>query len=253
MTEMDFLRKYDASQFERPSVTVDIVVFTIIDNILKTLLIKRGQPPFAGYWALPGGFVKMDETLEDAASRELEEETGVRPREIYLEQLYTFDDPKRDPRTRVITVAYFALVVSSKIRPFVTGREGIKEVRWFSVHNPPSEIAFDHRKILGYSLKRLKNKLEYTAVGLELMPATFTLTNLQHLYEAILNEKLDKRNFRKKILSMGILQPTGAYMKGVHRPAMLYRFRRAKSASTFKKIKFEREPRGASQRYQGSH
>jgi len=240
--EMEFLRKYDASQFERPSVTADIVVFTIMDNDLKTLLIKRGQPPFAGYWALPGGFVKMDETIERAAGRELEEETGVEPSEVYLEQLYTFGDPKRDPRTRVITVAYFALVVSSKIQPFVTGREGIKEVRWFSVHNLPDNIAFDHRKIIDYSLRRLKNKLEYTAVGLELLPSAFTLTDLQNLYEAILNEKLDKRNFRKKVLSMGILQPTRRYKKGVHRPALLYMFKRAKSTSTFKSVKFEREP-----------
>jgi 8-oxo-dGTP diphosphatase len=239
---MEFLRKYDASMFERPSVTVDIVVFTITDGGLKTLLIKRGQPPFAEYWALPGGFIKMDETLEDAAGRELEEETGVKPQEVYLEQLYTFGAPKRDPRTRVITVAYFALVVSSKIQPFVTGREGIKEVRWFSAHNPPADIAFDHGKILDYSLKRLRNKLEYTAVGLELLPSAFTLTELQNLYEAILNEKLDKRNFRKKVLSMGILQTTKRYKKGVHRPAMLYRFKRAKPASTFKRVKFEREP-----------
>jgi 8-oxo-dGTP diphosphatase len=200
-SEMEFLRKYDASQFERPSVTVDIVVFTIMDGELKTLMVKRGQPPFANHWALPGGFVKMDETLEAAAGRELEEETGVKPDEVYLEQLYTFGEPKRDPRTRVITVAYFALVIS---------------------------------------LRRLRNKLEYTAVGLELLPPAFTLTELQNLYEAILNERLDKRNFRKKVLSIGILQPTKSYKKGGHRPAMLYRFKRTKSASTFKRIKFER-------------
>jgi 8-oxo-dGTP diphosphatase len=239
-SEMEFLRKYDASQFERPSVTVDIVVFTIMDGELKTLMVKRGQPPFANHWALPGGFVKMDETLEAAAGRELEEETGVKPDEVYLEQLYTFGEPKRDPRTRVITVAYFALVISSKIRPFVTGSEGIKEVRWFPVHDLPADIAFDHSKILDYSLRRLRNKLEYTAVGLELLPPAFTLTELQNLYEAILNERLDKRNFRKKVLSIGILQPTKSYKKGGHRPAMLYRFKRTKSASTFKRIKFER-------------
>jgi 8-oxo-dGTP diphosphatase len=239
-SEKEFLKKYDASQFERPSVTVDIVFFSIIDGELRTLLIKRGQPPYSGYWALPGGFVKMDETLEEAAMRELEEETGINSRDVYLEQLYTFGEPKRDPRTRVITVAYFALVDSSKIRPFVTGKEEIKEINWSSVHKPPSNLAFDHRKILDYALKRLKYKLEYSAVGLELLPDAFTLTDLQSLYETILNEKLDKRNFRKKILSIGIIQSTKGYKKGGHRPAMLYRFKGTKPASTFKRTKFER-------------
>jgi 8-oxo-dGTP diphosphatase len=237
--EREFLKKYDASKFERPSVTVDVVVFSVVEGELRTILIKRGQPPFQGHWALPGGFVKMDETLEDAALRELEEETGIKPDDVYLEQLYTFGEPKRDPRTRVITVAYFALVDSSKIQPFVTGNEEIREVNWSSVHDPPSNLAFDHRKILDYALKRLKYKLEYTAVGLELLPETFTLTDLQNLYEAILNEKLDKRNFRKKILSMGIVQPTRGYKKGGHRPAALYMFKGIKPASTFKRTKFE--------------
>lgn len=238
-SEIEFLKRYDASKFERPSVTVDVVVFSVVEGELRTILIKRGQPPFKGYWALPGGFVKMDETLEDAALRELQEETGIKPDDVYIEQLYTFGELKRDPRTRVITVAYFALVDSSKVQPFVTGNEEIGEVSWSPVHNPPSNLAFDHKKILDYALKRLKYKLEYTAVGLELLPETFTLTDLQNLYEAILNEKLDKRNFRKKILSMGIVQPTKGYKKGGHRPAALYRFKGTKPASAFKRTRFE--------------
>jgi 8-oxo-dGTP diphosphatase len=236
----EFLEGYDASEFERPSVTVDLVMFTAMDRSLKVLLIRRGQQPFSGSWALPGGFVGMEETLEEAAARELEQETGVSAEGVYLEQLYTFGDPGRDPRTRVITVAYFALVDSSAVTPKVTGQEEISDVRWFSVRELPKDMAFDHRTILEYAVKRLRNKLEYTAVGLELLPDQFTLSELQSLYETILGEKLDKRNFRKKTLSMGILQPTKGYRKGGHRPAMLYQFKHAKHSSTFKRTRFER-------------
>ena len=239
-SQKGFLEGYDASEFDRPSVTVDLVMFTVMVSSLKVLLIRRGQEPFSGSWALPGGFVRMDETLEEAAVRELEEETGVSAEGGYLEQLCTFGDPGRDPRTRVITVAYFALVDSSVITPMVTGQEGISEVQWFSVRELPKEMAFDHKTILEYALKRLRNKLEYTAVGLELLPDQFTLTELQSLYETILGGKLDKRNFRKKMLSMGVLQPTKGYRKGGHRPAMLYRFRDGRPSSTFKRTKFER-------------
>ena len=235
-----FLGEYDASDFDRPSVTTDLVVFTVMDGALKVLLVKRGQQPFSGCWALPGGFVKMEESLEQAAARELEEETGVDAGDVYLEQLYTFGDPGRDPRTRVITVAYFALVDPSRIEPRVTGEEDIRDVRWIPVHDLPKDMAFDHGKILEYAHRRLKNKLEYTAVGLELLPGLFTLTELQNLYETILGEKLDKRNFRKKILAMGILQPTKGYRRGGHRPAVLYRFKRTRPSSTFKRNRFER-------------
>jgi 8-oxo-dGTP diphosphatase len=240
VSQKGFLESYDASEFDRPSVTVDIVMFTVIEGELKVLFVKRGQQPFAGRWALPGGFVRMDESLEEAAARELEEETGVRAKDVYLEQLYTFGDPRRDPRTRVITVAYFALVDSAKIGPRVTGQEGISDVQWLPVRSLPEGIAFDHKDILEYALKRLRNKLEYTVVGFELLPEQFTLPELQGLYENILGETLDKRNFRKKVLSMGILWPTGGYRKGGYRPAVLYRFKGTKPASTFKRTRFER-------------
>jgi 8-oxo-dGTP diphosphatase len=238
--EKKFLKEYDIAKFERPSVTVDLVIFTVIDNELKVLLIKRGMPPFEGYWALPGGFVRIDESLREAARRELKEETGINPDEFYLEQLYTFGEPKRDPRARVITVAHYALVDSRKIKPYVTGMEEIKAVQWHHAHNLPEKLAFDHKDIINYAITRLKYKLEYTAVGLELLPEFFTLTDLQKLYEEILNEKLDKRNFRKKIFSMDIIEATKQFKKGGHRPAMLYKFKKAKPPiSTFKKTKFE--------------
>lgn len=226
----------ELEKFPRPSVAVDIVVFTIIRNELKVLLIKRGQPPFAGMFSLPGGFVRIDESLESAAFRELEEETSVK--DVYLEQLYTFGAPKRDPRGRVISVSYFALVDSAKIKPMLTGNEMIENVGWFALTELP-KLAFDHDEIVKYALKRLRYKLEYTAVGLELLPDNFTLTDLQKLYEIILNQKLDKRNFRKKILSMGLLEQTKTFKKGAHRPAMLYKFKKAKPLSTFRGFRFE--------------
>ena len=238
-SQKQFLKEYDVSEFERPSVTVDLVMFTVMEGALKVLMVRRGQQPFSECWALPGGFVRMDETLEDAAARELAEETGVDSQGVYLEQLYTFGEPGRDPRTRVITVAYFALVDSSKTKPHITGQESISDVQWFTVSDLPSKIAFDHGDILEYALKRLRNKLEYTAVGLELLPELFTLTELQNLYETILGENLDKRNFRKKALSMGILEESGSYRKGGHRPAMQYRFKKTRPTSTFKRTRFE--------------
>ncbi|MCB8982987.1 MAG: NUDIX hydrolase [Ardenticatenaceae bacterium] len=213
---------YDATKFERPSVTVDVVIFSLVDNDLQVLLVKRKYPPFAGVWAIPGGFVRMEESLEDAAVRELAEETGVT--DVYIEQLYTFGAPHRDPRTRVITVAYFALVPHDAIqhRP----GDDAAETAWFSMFDLP-ELAFDHAQILSYALQRLRYKLEYTAVGFELLPDAFTLSELQHAYEIILGEQLDKRNFRRKILSSEVLEETGRKKKeGEGRPAMLYRYRK---------------------------
>ncbi len=208
--------KYDLP--EKPSVTVDIILFTVKDNELKALLVKRAIEPFKDMWAIPGGFILVDESLEDAARRELLEETNVK--DVYLEQLYTFGDTKRDPRTRVITVAYFALVNAEKFE--LKASTDVKDVRWFSAYDPP-QLAFDHKKILEYALKRLGWKLEYTTVAFSLLPEEFTLTELQKIYEIIFNKKLDKRNFRKKIKSLELVKETKQYKEDVaHRPPKLY-------------------------------
>ncbi len=212
---------YDPSKYERPSVTTDVVIFSLVGNDLKVLLIKRGGRPFLDMWALPGGFIQMDESLEEAAARELEEETGVS--DVYIEQLFTFGEPDRDPRTRVITVAYFALVPYGAIqhRP----GDDATETSWFSVFELP-ELAFDHGTIIDYALTRLRYKLEYTSVGFELLPNVFTLSELQKAYEIILGEKLDKRNFRRKISGAGILEETGRKKTEGGRPAQLYQYKK---------------------------
>jgi len=202
-----------------PAVTVDITVFTVRNDQLNVLLIKRALEPYQGEWALPGGFINLSESLEEAAERELSEETGVSG--VYLEQLFTFGEPKRDPRERVVTVAYYALIPSDTLElKAATDAEG---VGWFNVDKLP-ELAFDHDDILEMALDRLKAKLEYSTIALQLMPETFTLTELQHVYELIAREVLDKRNFRKRILAFAVIEPTGEEKReGPHRPAKLYR------------------------------
>jgi 8-oxo-dGTP diphosphatase len=208
-------------------VTVDIVIFTIQEGVLKVLLIKRRIPPFLGQTAIPGGFVLKDEDLDQAALRELKEETGVS--DVYLEQLYSFGKPDRDPRGRVVTVAYFALI--SPDRKLTAGSDAAAAA-WYSIdHLPP--LAFDHETILNYALERLRNKLEYTTVGFQLLPEKFTLTELQEVYEAILGKKLDKRNFRRKMSVLKILKPLSEHRRGGQRPAQLYRF----VAARFEKLK----------------
>jgi len=220
MTETE-AAMYDPSKYDRPSVTVDLVVFTLLQGTLHVLLIKRRSWPFAGMWALPGGFVRIEEPLEEAARRELREETGVED-DVYLEQLYTFGDPGRDPRTRVITVAYLALVPAGRYRLHATTDAELAD--WFPAYEPP-RLAFDHQQILDYAIVRLRYKLEYTALAFELLPEEFTLTELQEVYEHVLNEELDKRNFRRKVLSADVLEETDRRRVGEHRPARLYRFR----------------------------
>jgi 8-oxo-dGTP diphosphatase len=204
-------------------VTVDIVVFTVNEHKLKVLLIQRGIPPFKGQYALPGGFVLANETLDAAAFRELREETGTD--NAYLEQLYTFGDPKRDPRGRVVTVAYYALVPARK-SPLLAGTDAAS-AGWFFVEALPP-LAFDHGGIIDYAVNRLKNKLDYTNVGFELLPKKFTLSTLQMLHEAILGKSLDKRNFRRKILAMGLLTATKEMEITGRKPARLYAFRSPK-------------------------
>jgi 8-oxo-dGTP diphosphatase len=199
---------------------VDCVVFGLDEQELKVMLIQRGLPPFEGKWALPGGFVRVDETLDEAARRELEEETGLR--KIFLEQLSTFSAVDRDPRERVVSVAYYALV---NLRDHqVHAATDARDAGWFGVPDVPS-LAFDHAEILRVALDRLRGKLRYQPVGFELLPKKFTLSELQRLYELVLERTLDKRNFRKRVLAMDLIEETDEVQQDVaHRAARLYRF-----------------------------
>lgn len=209
-------------KYPRPALTVDCVVFGLNADELKVLLIQRGLAPFAGKWALPGGFVRDGEDLEAAARRELQEETGLE--RLYLEQLYTFGAPSRDPRERVVTVAYYALV-SQREHPAKAASDA-QCAAWHPARHPPP-LAFDHGEILQTALTRLQGKVRYQPIGFELLPPKFTLTQVQRLYEIILNRELDKRNFRKKFLSLDVLEELDEYQQGVaHRAARLYRFDR---------------------------
>ena len=206
-------------EYARPALAVDCAVFGL-DESLKVLLIERGLDPFKGSWALPGGFVEMDESLDQAARRELEEETSLK--NVFLEQLYTFSQPDRDPRARVVSVGYFALVRLSDHR--LQAATDAIDAKWFDVQKLP-KLAFDHAKILKMAKERLQGKVRYQPIGFELLPKKFTLRQLQQLYEVVLERELDKRNFRKKILSMGILKELEEMESGVaHRAARLYRF-----------------------------
>lgn len=213
----------DLHEYPRPAVTVDCVVFgmDLEARDLRVLLIQRDREPFAGRWALPGGYVHIDESLEQAARRELAEEANLR--EIYLEQLYTFGEVDRDPRGRIITVAYYALVKLSNYQ--VHGSTDARDAAWFSAEEFFTPLAFDHDQIVAVARARLRNKVRYEPIGFELLPPKFTLTQLQSLYEIVLGTTLDKRNFRKKILSLGLLVPLDEIEKDVmHRAARLYRF-----------------------------
>jgi 8-oxo-dGTP diphosphatase len=206
-------------QFPHPAVTTDIVIFTVRDQQLKVLLIKRKGAPFKGRWALPGGFVNIDEDLEQCAKRELAEETGVKG--VYLEQLYTFGAPKRDPRERVISVAYFALIPSQK--QTLKAASDAESVDWFVIDELP-KLAFDHQDIIDIAHQRLVAKLDYSTLAFQFMPKEFTLSELQTVYEIILRQEVDKRNFRKWVLALGNIEETGNERReGPHRPAKLYR------------------------------
>jgi len=214
-----------STEFPRPGVTADVILFTLSRGTLRVLLVRRRNPPHRGRWALPGGFVEIDEPLEDAARRELREETGVAVKA--LEQLYTFGDPRRDPRSRVITVAYFALIDSERLR--LRPASDAADASWHPVFRLP-RLAFDHREIVGVALRRLRAKLAYSTVGFHLLPERFTLTELQRVYEIILRRRLDKRNFRRSVLSLNLLRPaSGSRKNGAHRPARLYSFRRSRT------------------------
>jgi 8-oxo-dGTP diphosphatase len=209
--------------YEQPAVTVDLVIFTVNNEELKVLLVKRALDPFSGAWSIPGGFLKLGESLDEAAIRVMKEKTGVK--EVYLEQLYTFGNPARDPRTRVITVTYFALVPWQNLKQ--PGSSKVTDLEWHPVDQLPAQLAFDHREILDYAISRLRAKAGYSNIVYGLLPLRFRLSDLQKMYESIINKELDKRNFRKRMLATGLLEVTGKKeLKGAHRPAMLYRFKK---------------------------
>ena len=203
----------------RAVLTTNIVVFSLRDEQLKLLLVRRRNPPFRGCWSLPGGVVGEDEDIEANAMRKLAEGTGVTG--LYLEQLCTFGDPGRDPRERVVSVAYYALAPSERLRLRDNGDSD--DVAWFAVDALP-ELAFDHRKMVDVAHQRLAAKLDYSTIAFQFMPERFTLSDLQNVYEMILNRSLDKRNFRKRMLAMDQIRQTGEVRRnGSHRPARLYR------------------------------
>jgi len=221
--------------YPMPCVACDIILFgyDVDSRELNVLLIERKEEPFMAHWALPGGHINMKETLEQTALRELEEETGTPSEAVHLEQLYTFGDPGRDPRGRYVSVAYMALVDLSTFPKAMAGSDA-KAIGWFPIIqnrlSPSSleigalpELAFDHLQIIDTALERLQGKIVYQPVAFNLLPNRFTLTMLQDAYECILCKSLDKRNFRKKVLGLGILKPCGR-QKGSHRPATLYSF-----------------------------
>lgn len=207
-------------EYPRPSLTVDCIIFGLDESSrLKVLLIQRAKDPFKNHWALPGGFVDEDETLEAAALRELQEETGVS--DVFIEQLFTFGTPGRDPRGRVVTVAYYALINLAEHK--IGADTDAQDVKWFPINELPP-LAFDHAEILDTAINRLRSKLRYQPVGFELLAEKFTLTQLQKLYETILDKELNKRNFRTKILKMDILKEENILRGVAHRPAQLYSF-----------------------------
>ncbi len=213
------------ANFDKYAVATDIVIFTIKNDDLKVLLIKRKNQPFKNMWAIPGGFVRQNESVDVAAIRELKEETGVSS--VYIEQLYTYGEIDRDPRGRVISVAYFAILNGSDKVKLKATTDAL-DVGWFSVLYLP-DLAFDHKKIIEYAKLRLKYKLEYTVTGFQLIPREFTLSELQKVYEIVLGHKFDKRNFWKKIKQLDIVESIDKEKKdGAHRPAKIYKLKREK-------------------------
>ena len=233
--EQEFLDAYDPAAFEHPSLAVDVAILTVIDGGLEVALVERKEHPDRGRWSLPGGFVLMDESLDTAANRVLREKAGLE--DVYLEQLYTFGELDRDPRTRVVSVAYYALVDPARLAPTnpASLNFGRIVVHWDGETGGPVEardrqgrglpLAFDHADILGMAVKRIRGKLDYTPIGFQLLSETFTLRRLQDVHETILGRTLNKDSFRRRMLASGLLEATGERETEVgHRPAELYRF-----------------------------
>src|SRR5262245_3873311 len=241
--ERAFLEAYDADVFPRPSVTVDVAAMTTGDGDLHVLLVRRDDHPHRGRWSLPGGFVWMDESLDEAASRVLEHKAELRG--IFLEQLYTFGAPDRDPRTRVLSVAYYALVDAERLTKACGTRDGVVLARvktpWKgeaggavlaeSREGQDLPLAFDHAEILGTAVKRLRGKLDYTPIGFQLLPPHFTLRQLQEVHEAVLGRRLNKDSFRRSVIAKGLVARTGQTKRDVpYRPAELYKYAKSKDA-----------------------
>lgn len=237
-SEREFLETYDANAFERPSLAVDVALIGVTGDALGTVLLRRDAHPHRGQSQLPGGFVRMHESLDAAAERVLRDKAGVEG--VFLEQLYTFGDPSRDPRTRIVTVAYYALVDGRAFAQIATDGGALAarlEVPWEGETGGPVdalgadgaalELAFDHADILGMAVKRIRGKLDYTPIGFQLLPPAFTLRQLQHVHEVVLSRPLNKDSFRRRMLASGQLEATGERQADVgHRPAALYRFSR---------------------------
>lgn len=233
--EKAFLEAYDPASFERPSVAVDIVLLAPDEDGLLTYVVRRDDHPYKGRWALPGGFVGISESLEAASQRVLKEKTGLKG--IFLEQLYTFGDPKRDPRMRILSVAHMALVPRERFEGLQerSGKVARVDVPWegeeggaitlVDADGKRLPLAFDHEDIIALAIKRLRGKLDYSPVAFQLLPKAFTLFELQKIHQGIRGRKMNKDSFRRRILSTGSIEPTGEIQEGVgHRPAALYRF-----------------------------
>jgi 8-oxo-dGTP diphosphatase len=234
--EKAFLESYRPEEWPRPSVAVDLVILTIVDAGLRVLLVKRKGHPFKGRYALPGGFVRVGKTaqeqgedLDAAARRELEEETGLEPDRVYLEQLYTFGKAQRDPRMRVISVAYVALV-RPDLAPFVKAGGDAADVEWVPVETVGKvELAFDHADIIEMALQRIRGKLDYTNIAFDLVPATFTIPELRHVFAIVLDKEMDPGNFRRRfnrLLADGVIDKAPGKRITASKPATVYRFKR---------------------------
>lgn len=207
-------------KYPHPAVTTDCIIFTFTDSRLKVLLIRRGLEPYKGCWALPGGFIKPEESADQCAMRELREETSLTV--SHMRQFHTFSAPDRDPRERVITIAYYALIPHSE----VMGGDDAAEADWFEVKDLP-DLAFDHEEILRKALEDLRRRIHFEPVGFELLPEKFTMRSLQSLYEELLGVEFDRRNFHNKMLHLGLIEeiPEEQVFESPRRPARLYRFR----------------------------